>query len=173
MDDFETFKASREKIDPAARKFSESQWSQAYAAYRSSRERLKDGHSAQAEQGTSSRHRRGSLKGRSGKRASAHSGTVSLRSEVRHHSAYSDLRMLVDLLAWIVIALAVLAGALKLVYYTNVSAALVAILEALMLVIAVVALRLMAHVVIDIPDIALQKGKSASSRGSAESDASH
>jgi len=37
----------------------------------------------------------------------------------------------------------------------------------------VVALRLMAHVVIDIPDIALQKGKSASSRGSAESDASH
>lgn len=172
MDDFETFKASREKIDPAARKFSESQWEQAYAAYRSSRERLKDGHSTQAEPGQSSR-RRSSLKGRSGKRVAAHRVTVSWRSELRHHSAYSDLRMLVDLLAWIVIALAVLAGALKLVYYTNVSAALVAILEALMMVIAVVALRLMAHVVIDIPDIALQKGKPGSSRGSAESDANH
>jgi hypothetical protein len=76
---------------------------------------------------------------------------------VRRHSAYSDLRMLVNLLAWIVIGLAILVGALKLVYYTNVSVALVAILEAVMMVIAVVALRLLAHVVIDIPDIALQK----------------
>jgi len=79
---------------------------------------------------------------------------------VRHKSAYSDLRMMVDLLAWIAIALTVLVGALKLVYYTNVSVALVAILEAVIMVIAVVALRLLAHVVIDIPDIALQKGLS-------------
>lgn len=68
--------------------------------------------------------------------------------------------MMVDLLAWIAIALVVLVGALKLVYYTNVSVALVAILEAVIMVIAVVALRLLAHVVIDIPDIALQKGLS-------------
>jgi hypothetical protein len=163
MDDFDTFKASREKIDPSARKFSKRQWDKAYAAYRSSRERVMEGKSDQSDQsdnGHSSKRRRSSSRGSSTYRSSGQSFPANLRSEVRHKSAYSDLRMMVDLLAWIAIALVVLVGALKLVYYTNVSVALVAILEAVIMVIAVVALRLLAHVVIDVPDIALQKGLS-------------
>jgi len=166
MDDFDTFKASREKIDPSARKFSKRQWDKAYAAYRSSRERVMEGKSDQSDQsdqsdnGHSSKRRRSSSRGSATYRSSGQSFPANLRSEVRHKSAYSDLRMMVDLLAWIAIALVVLVGALKLVYYTNVSVALVAILEAVIMVIAVVALRLLAHVVIDIPDIALQKGLS-------------
>lgn len=67
--------------------------------------------------------------------------------------------MMIDLLTWIALGLVVLIGALKLLYYTNVSAALVAILQAVLLVILVVALRLLAHVIIDIPDIALHGGR--------------
>lgn len=67
--------------------------------------------------------------------------------------------MMIDLLTWIALGLVVLIGALKLLYYTNVSAALVAILQAVLLVILVVALRLLAHVIIDIPDIALHSGR--------------
>jgi len=170
MDDFKTFKASREKIDPATRKFSERQWEQAYAAYCSSRERVKDGQSAQTDAGKTSRRHRSSRRGRSSKRPSGHGAAAGLRSELRQHSAYSDLRMLVDLLAWIAIALAALSGVLKLLYYTDVSVALVAIVEALILVIAVVALRMLAHVVIDIPDIALQQANDRETRHTADPD---
>lgn len=170
MEDFETFKASREKIDPAARKLSERKWEQAYAAYCKSRERVKEGKSSQSKQGHSSLRPRSSARGHSTSRSSGHSPAANLRAEVRHHSAYSDLRMMVDLLAWVLIGLAVLAGALKLVYYTNVSLALVAIFEAVMMVIAVMALRLLAHVVIDIPDIALHRGLSRETKSSSEPD---
>lgn len=161
MDDFETFKASRDKIDPSARKFSQAQWEKAYAAYRSSRERVKEvsGASQSNKARRSSQGRGSAPKEQSSRSFTNHSPSAALRSEVRHSSAYSDLRMMIDLLAWVAIGLVVLSGVLKLLYYTNVSAALVAILQAVLVVITVVALRLLAHVIIDIPDIALFRAR--------------
>lgn len=155
MDDFDTFKASREKIDPSSRKFSERQWQKAYSAYRSSRERVKEGGASQS--GHAPERHRSSSRGGSTYRSSAQNPTAILRSEVRSNSAYSDLRLIVDLLAWIAIGLLVLTGGVKLFYYTNAPVALAAVLDVVTMVVGVVVLRLLAQVVIDIPDIALLK----------------
>lgn len=168
MNDFETFKASREKIDPSARKFSQAQWEKAYVAYRSSRERVMEAtDSAQSnkEHGPMKR-RRSESNAKSGRGYASPSQGVELRNEIRHKSAYSDLRMTIDLLTWITLGLVVLSGALRLLYYTNVSAALVAIIQAVILVVTVVALRLLAHVIIDIPDIALHAARNKSPQDS-------
>lgn len=74
---------------------------------------------------------------------------------MRENSAYGDLRLVLDVLAWVAVGLFVLTGAVRLVYYTNANAALVAILMAASQVIGVIFLRLLVHVIIDIPDIAL------------------
>lgn len=161
MDDFETFKASREKMDPTSRKFSDSQWQQAYVAYRNSRERVSEGRSSKSGEG--SRRRRGSGKSSSRKPMLSGSPTGSLRSEVRHSSAYADVRMIVDLLAWIAIGVLVLTAIIQMTYLTNGSIALASIMGATFKVIAVVVLRLLAHVIIDIPDIALHERAANSS----------
>ncbi len=169
MDDFDTFKASREKIDPSARKFTQRQWQKAYSAYCSSRERVKEVTSTK----TVDSSRRAKSPSRSG---SAYGGggrnhPSKLRAEVRNDSAYAEVRTTVDVLAWVAIGLTVLAAVIKLVYYTNPSAALVAILQAATFAVIVFALRLLAHAVIDIPDIALQAEASRHSRSGAEKDA--
>lgn len=155
MDDFETFKKSREKIDPTSHKMTDHQWQQAYLAYRNARERVGEG--KQKKSSSSSKRRRSSSSRAESSRGIAHSPIAQLRSDVRQSSAYTDLRMMIDLLAWIAIGVIVIAAAVKLVYYTNSSAAIVAILNAVIQVIAVVALRLFIRVVIDIPDIALHE----------------
>ena len=167
MDDFETFKATREKMDPSTRKFSHRQWEKAYAAYRSSRERVNESTSP-AKAGRGAKRRK-----RPGKTGVAHGGggrgmTGNLRDEVRQNSAYGDLRLIVDLLAWIAIGLIVLTAAVKLVYYTNANAALVAVLVAASQVLGVILLRLLAHVVIDIPDIALHTALSPKRKSSGD-----
>lgn len=172
MDDFDTFKASRQKIDPTARKFSERQWQKAYAAYRRSRERVKEGGPAPSGKGHSSKRRKNGSSGGASYGYTDKNQVMDIRGEVRRNSAYSDLRMIVDLLAWIVIGLVVLTGAMRLVYYTNASAAVVAILQAVTTVVAVVALRLLAHVVIDISDIALRSWRSSENRATGEREAS-
>ena len=153
MDDFETFKASREKMDPSTRKMSDHQWQQAYAAYRSSRERLSGGGSPSGE--SSGRRRRRSASSAGFHTPSTLTPAAQLRNEVRASSAYSDLRLLVDVLAWVAVGVVMLAAAVKLLYFTNISVALVALLEAVIGVIAIIGLRLLVHVIIDIADIAL------------------
>lgn len=154
MDDFDTFKAKREKMDPSSRKFSDRQWRKAYAAYKRSRKRLSENSSA-AKSGETPKRRRKSAKSGPSHGRPVHSPLGGLRDEVRENSAYRDLRLVVDILAWIAIGLFVLTGAIKLVYYTNSNAALVALLVAASQVVGVVFLRLLVHVIIDIPDIAL------------------
>ena len=60
-----------------------------------------------------------------------------------------------DVLAWVAVGVVILAAAVKLLYFTNISVALVALLEAVIGVIAIIGLRLLVHVIIDIADIAL------------------
>jgi hypothetical protein len=165
MDDFETFKASREKMDPASRKFTERQWRKAYAAYRRSRKRVGEG--TQEQTGESSKRRRSSNKGssqtspsRRERRSHAQGGpypTLHLREEVRQNSAYGDLRTIVDVLAWVTIGLVVLGAGVKLAYYTDGAIALGAVLNAAAKVVGIAVLRLLAHAIVDIPDIAIQK----------------
>ncbi|MGB0408823.1 MAG: hypothetical protein ACPGIC_02395 [Opitutales bacterium] len=167
MNDFDSFKASRAKVDPSARNMTEHQWQQAYAAYRSSRERLSG--ASRESGGASGRRRRSKSTVPSSARApQGLMPTAQLRNEVRANSAYSDLRLLIDLLAWIAIGVVVLATGVKLVYYTNISAALVALLDAVVQVVAVLGLRLLAHVITDIPDIALHERLAAGKNASAE-----
>ncbi len=153
MKDFETFKESREKMDPSAKKMTDHQWQQAYAAYCSSRQRVRG-----SDRGSAKAERASTRRSRSERRTASYANPVNqLKSRIRAESAYADVRMVVDLLAWVAIGLIVLAGGVKLVYYTAASAALVAILSAGLQVLSVIVLRLLLHVVIDIPDIALQR----------------
>jgi len=55
------------------------------------------------------------------------------------------------------IGLIVLGGGIKLAYYTDGSIALAALLDAAVKVIVVAVLRLLAHAIVDIPDIAIYK----------------
>jgi len=171
MDDFEQFKEERERVDPTASKLSESQWKEAYAAYRSTRKRAggtrsknsgrssRSGRSGELEDsGEKSKRRRGSSKGSS--RSSVAFNLVtpeSIRRQVRRKSGYKDLRMALDLLSWIAIGIIVLGTAAKLVYFTDAAVALSSIAEAAFDVIVVVLFRLVAHALIDLPDLELHR----------------
>jgi hypothetical protein len=171
MDDFDTFKASREKMDPTARKMSEHQWQQAYTAYRNARERVAGGSPSDAMSGGSSggssggktkKRRRSNTaaakpSGRQSHRPSSVSELGLLRHKVRGQSAYADLRLIVDILAWVAIALVLFAGIFTLFYYTSVPATLTALLGSLVQVIGIVVARLLVQVLIDIPDISLYR----------------
>lgn len=156
MDDFEAFKATREKMDPTSRKMSDHQWKQAYEAHQRAKGRVSSGGHSES---SSKRRRRRSSGQSSTARGQHQPSSVSkggvLRSVVRQQSAYKDLRLIIDLLAWLAIAVVVLGAIVSLFYYTSVAAALVAILGGLLEVVIIVIARLLIQVVIDIPDIAL------------------
>jgi hypothetical protein len=163
MDDFETFKASREKMDPSARKLSAKQWQRAYDAYCASRERLSE---TVASAGQSSRGgSQGSRSGRSERRKSSRSSGRNrasdamddLRREVRARTAYEDLRLVVDVIAWVALGVIVLAAVLVLLTNRSIPIALGDLLQAVLQILAVLLLRLLAQALIDIPDIALYR----------------
>ena len=176
MDDFRTFKASRQKIDPTTRHFSDDKWEEAYLAYKQARIRLSKGKDGGGKR--SSRRKRKVSADSSQSSASDDSNRViasressgeaanhrspgrlasKLRAEDRRDSAYRDLRLGFDVLAWAVIALIVLSVVVKWFYYTDVSVALDAGLSGAAEVTLVFLLRLLVHVIIDIPDVALHK----------------
>jgi hypothetical protein len=157
MDDFETFKASREKTDPSCRKMSDHQWNQAYAAYCSARERLAGGGASKEGKSSKRRRSKNGASARGAHRPSNVSELGQLRQVVRNQSAYGDLRLIVDILAWVAIAVVVLAAMVTLFYYTSVPAAIASLLGAAVQVIGIVLLRLLVAVLIDIPDIALYR----------------
>ena len=155
MEDLESFKEARLKIDPTARKMSTGQWKRAYEAHLQAKERVGSGHRDGGEDsygGGSAPKRRSARRGVSGRRSG---DAGSLRRRVREQSAYSDLRLIVDILAWVAIGLFVLTAFVSLSFGTPVPVSLVALLNAVIGVISVVVARLLVQVVIDIPDIAL------------------
>ena len=162
MEDFETFKASRLKIDPSSREMTDHQWKQSYAANRSARERV--GISLDSEARGNKRRKSKSVNPsdtenliRGLQRPSAVFGQNNLRQVVRQQSAYADLRLIIDILAWVAIALFLLIAVISMLVYTSVSVAIMAILWAGIQIIGVVVARLLVHVVLDIPDIALHQ----------------
>ena len=85
------------------------------------------------------------------------SATGALKAHLRQESAYADLRLIVNLLSWILIGAVVASGLLQMLIYTSPAAAGVALLRASISVILVVVLRQILHVLIDIPDLALYR----------------
>ncbi len=156
MDDFESFKASREKMDPTSRKMSEQQWKQAYVAHCHARGRV-SGRGVSESKAKTVKKRRKSSAGRGMHRPSNVSELGQLRHVVREQSAYADLRLIVDILSWIAVGLVILVGVVSIFFYTSVPASLVAILSAVVKVIVIVLARLLIQVLIDIPDIALYR----------------
>jgi hypothetical protein len=74
---------------------------------------------------------------------------------VRQQSAYADLRLIIDILAWVVIAVFILIAVVSMFFYTSAPVAIIALLWAGVQIIGVVVARLLVHVLVDIPDIAL------------------
>jgi hypothetical protein len=159
MKTFEEFVASREKIDPSTKSMAEHQWVQAYSAYCSSRERLRAGRqkarvksgSEEKSKSSSSQHSRGMH------RPSSISDTALLKTRIREQSAYSDLRVIIDVLAWVAIAVIIVIALLGIVagfnFYSSLSALVVGGLNVLL----VFVVKFLIQVVIDIPDIALYR----------------
>ena len=151
MDTFEDFKLSREKMDPSSRKLSVQQWNQAYAAYLTSRKRVS---------GIDNRSRKSrNIKKKISKRGTHAPSNLSelglLRLTVRDQSAYADLRLIVNYLAWLAVVLVILTTTVSLFYYTSSSASILVLLKAVLQVLGIIILRLLSQVLIDIPDIAL------------------
>ena len=162
MEDFESFKASRIKMDPSSRQMTDHQWKQSYAANQSARERVGAGSGSegkvikrQKSKSTNSSDLKSSL------RASQQLGAVSdlsnLRQVVRQQSAYSDLRLIIDILAWVSIAVFILITVVSMFFNTSAAGAIISLLWAGVQIIGVVVARLLVHVLVDIPDIALHQ----------------
>ena len=162
MENFETFKASRLKIDPSSRHMTDHQWKQSYTAHRSARERVGTG----SDSGAKANKRRKSKSAnssdaetsiRASQRQSTFSDTGNLRQVVRQQSAYGDLRVIIDILAWVTIAVLIMIAVVSMIFYTSAPVAIIALLRAGVQIIGVVVARLLVHVLIDIPDIALHQ----------------
>ena len=155
MDNIENFKSSRLKMDPSSRNMSEHQWNRAYAAYLTSRERVGDNYN--------SRKRVKKVNSKPGTHTPPNLSELGLlRYNVRNDSAYADLRSIVNYVAWMAMVLVIFATIVSLFYYTSSSASIVLVLKAILQVLGIVILRLLIHVLIDIPDIALYKALRAS-----------
>jgi hypothetical protein len=76
---------------------------------------------------------------------------------VRQQSAYADLRLIIDILAWVAIALFLMIAVISMFFYISAPVAIMALLWAGVQIIGVVVARLLVHVVLDIPDIALHQ----------------
>ena len=76
---------------------------------------------------------------------------------MRQQSAYSDLRLIIDILAWVSIAVFILIAVVSMFFYTSAAGAIISLLWAGIQIIGVVVARLLVHVLVDIPDIALHQ----------------
>ncbi len=80
------------------------------------------------------------------------------RSTLSSSSAASDVyKRTVDILAWVTIALFLMIAVISMFFYTSGPVAIMALLWAGVQIIGVVVARLLVHVVVDIPDIALHR----------------
>lgn len=170
MKTFEAFKASREKMDSSTRSMSDRQWQQAYAAYRSSRERVGASSNASVGEGGLKRRRSGSgsdggSSGASGTHApSTLSGPGLLKVKVRAESAYADLRLVVNVIAWVLVGVVLLQGIIAVfvaISMLGLGAGVLAMLSPVIPVLVIIILRMLIHVIIDIPDIALYRESAA------------
>ena len=152
MKSFEDFKTSRERMDPSTKKMNDRQWEKAYAAYCSSRERVRKTRASAAHRRSS-----GGAESNTGYDAGSptHGGTAALRDRVRQQSAYADVRMIVNILVWVMMGATVILAVLQMATYTSPVAASAALLGAAIRILGLLIIKLILNVIIDIPDTAL------------------
>jgi len=160
MKSLEEFKATREKMDPSTHKMSAHQWEQAYAAYRSSREHARSGRSSSV---ASSRRKRYATRSRTqGMHGPSNlSAPGTLKECARAESAYADLRLMINLLAWILLGAVVVDALLQVMVVSSLAASGAALLTGAIQALSVVLFKIIVQVVIDIPDIALYRASQA------------
>jgi hypothetical protein len=162
MQNFEDFKKSRLTMDPTSRNLTDHQWEQSYAAFQISQQRASGGSSKRKGEGGSSRgsgRRRHSTKQASkGMHApTALSKTGFLIREVRKETAYSELRFLVNILSYLLMALIVGNALFQVVVFTSMLAGVSVLLTAGLQIVIVVLAKLLVQVLIDIPDVLLYR----------------
>ena len=162
MDDFETFKASRVIMDPSSRQMTDHQWKQSYAAYQGARKRVGINSELEVKGNKRGMIKPANLSNTDGsilgsQRHSTISAPCNSRQSIRQKSAYADLRLTIDILAWVAIAIFLMIGVVSTFFYTSASVVIIALLWTGVQIIAVIVVRMLTHVVIDIPDIALHQ----------------
>ncbi|CAA6677215.1 Unannotated [Lentimonas sp. CC4] len=155
MKSFEAFKTSREKMDPSTRKMSDHQWQQAYAAYCNARGNPRGGRSSGSKSGSSRRRSSTKSSSQGMHTPSAVSASGALRAQVRAESAYADQRLLVNVLSWVILAAIMIVALLQAIMLPVPAAAGAVLLFGGIQALAVIILRMIVHVIIDIPDVAL------------------
>lgn len=155
MKSFEAFKTSREKMDSSTRKMSDYQWQQAYAAYCSARENARGGHSSGSKSGGSRRRSSTKTSAQGMHAPSTLSASGALRARVRAESAYADQRLLVNVLSWVILGAIVIVAVLQAMMIPLPAAAGAILLFGAIQALVVIILRMIVHVIIDIPDVAL------------------
>lgn len=160
MEDFESFKALRIKMDPKSRQMTDYQWRKSYEANKSARERVgaslgSEGkvNKRQILRSTNSSHPKGLL--RASKQLDIVSDLSNLHQVVRQQSAYSDLRLTIDILSWVSVAVFILIAVVSIFFYSTAASATISLLWLVIQIIGVVVTRLLLQVLVDIPDIAL------------------
>jgi hypothetical protein len=86
---------------------------------------------------------------------SAVSASGALRARVRAESAYADQRLLVNVLSWVILGAIMIVAVLQAMVLSAPSAAGAILLFGAIQALVVIILRMMVHVIIDIPDVAL------------------
>lgn len=157
-------------MDPTSRNLTDHQWEQAYNAYIASRERVKGASSGRSGSRRSNSGRSGD-EGRTTKRvkktddrgaairsiSSSMTKAGLLRRQIQDMSAYQDLRLLVNLLAYGLIGVLVISTAFMVYISTSMLMGVSALLTGGLQILLVIAVRLIVQVVIDIPDIMLYR----------------
>ena len=160
MEDFESFKALRIKMDPKSRQMTDYQWEKSYEANKSARERVGASLGSEGEvnkrlilRSTNSSHPKGTL--RASKQLDIVSDLSNLRQVVRQQSAYSDLRLTIDILSWVSVTVFILIAVVSIFFYSTAASVTISLLWLVIQIIGVVVTRLLLQVFVDIPDIAI------------------
>ena len=85
------------------------------------------------------------------------SASATLKASVRAESGYADLRLMINLLAWILLSAVVLVALLQLMVVASLVAAGTVLLVGVIQALGVILFKWIVHVLIDIPDIALYR----------------
>ena len=150
MKSFKSFKSSRQKVDPMSRKMNQHQWEQAYDAYCSSRQRVSQPHS------TDRLGINGGVKSKGpSHRPSALSSIGALRNDIRAISAYSEVRITINLLCWIAIGVTGISTVLKFLFYPGFDSQVLALLNGGGRVALLFVLKYLSQILIDTSDSSL------------------
>jgi len=89
------------------------------------------------------------------------SASGALKAHIRAESAYADLRLIVNLLSWVILAAIIIITILQGMLLQLPGVTSLALLSGAIKALGVVVLRLVVHVIIDIPDVALYRASAA------------